>query len=387
MFKKDIELFYEPIEILGKLDDSTVPEMTDRQLALICGLIKQHRPKKIVEIGIAAGRSTAVLLNCISMLDLDVQLFSCDLLTYYYRDSSKPAGYLAQECKPFLNKQPKHTFYTGKYSPEYLEEIGVGGGIDLLLLDTVHRLPGELFDFLACYPFLHRGSIVVVHDVVLNHYEYSNAYAAKILMDAVTAEKILDMDEEDIFPNIGVFVINEDTDKYIDSVFSALTITWGYMPPDNELALYREFYKKYYSAENLNLYDLSVDMQRKTLSKQRDMCRNERLDNIVQAYKWIYALADRNVYIYGCGNYGKQFYNLLTQCDIHIAGYIVSDGQNIDEVEGNVYHLSEVDFDDERDVVLIGVNPSLCEEICMELNNKNIDRYIIPGGFVYDWFI
>lgn len=387
MLQKDIDLFYEPIEILeGSPAYSPRSEMSERDLAFICGLIKQHRPKKIVEIGIAAGGGTAVILNCISMLDLDAQLFSCDLLTYYYRDSSKPAGYLAQECAPLFIKPPKHIFYTGEYSPEYMEKIG--NDVDLLILDTVHFFPGETLDFLACYPFLHHGSIVVLHDVALNHYgKRTRAYATKLLMDAVTAEKVMDIDEEKMFPNIGAFVINEDTDKYIDSVFSVLTITWEYMPKDNELALYRDFYGKYYSAENLVLFDLAVDIQRKTLNRKRARCREERIDNIVKAYKWIHTLAGSNVYIYGCGNYGKQFYDLLTKCDIHIAGYIVSDGQDFDGMDSDIHHLSEVDFDDERDVVLVSVNASLHEEICMELNNKNINRYIIPDDFVYDWFV
>lgn len=386
MINKDTELFYDPIEILrGQIDFSKI-EMTKRQLAFLCGLIKEHRPMKIVEIGIAAGGTTMVILNCASMLDIDVQLFSGDLSTQYYLDRSKATGYLVQEYKPLLNMQLRHTMYTGKYAPEYLEEIG--DGIDMLIIDTAHHLPGELLDFLACYPFLHRGSIVVLHDIVLNHCSNSaEAYATKVLLDAVTAEKVLDMGEDKIFPNIGAFVINEDTGRYIDSVFSALTITWAYMPQKEELALYRGFYKKYYTVDNLELFDMAVDMQQKTLKKHKELRKNAQYDSMVKIYKWIYALASKNVYIYGCGKYGKQFYDLLVDCDIRFAGYIVSDGQNIDGVNEEIYYLSEVNFDHEKDIILISVNSSLREEVCIELKNKKIDRYMIPDDYIYDWLI
>ena len=119
----------------------------------------------------------------------------------------------------------------------------VGGDIDFLILDTMHKMPGEILDFLACYPFLKKGAVVVLHDIALCHHENNwDAIATKLLFDTVTADKLIGIDEEDSsLLNIGAFVVTKDTGQYIDDVFSALTTIWGYRVKDKELAIYREF--------------------------------------------------------------------------------------------------------------------------------------------------
>ena len=100
------EIFLEPIEILSRIDQGK-SEMTEWQLGFLCGLIKQKKPKKILEIGVAAGGTTAVILNCVSLLDIDVEVFSIDVNEKLYSDSSKNTGYLAEQCMPYLTKKIK----------------------------------------------------------------------------------------------------------------------------------------------------------------------------------------------------------------------------------------------------------------------------------------
>ena len=38
------------------------PEMSEFESAFLCGAIKQFRPKKILEVGVAAGATTAIIL-------------------------------------------------------------------------------------------------------------------------------------------------------------------------------------------------------------------------------------------------------------------------------------------------------------------------------------
>jgi predicted O-methyltransferase YrrM len=51
---KDIDLLYEPLEILDKLSE-TGAMMSRDEHAFLCGLIRTYRPKKIVEVGVARG--------------------------------------------------------------------------------------------------------------------------------------------------------------------------------------------------------------------------------------------------------------------------------------------------------------------------------------------
>jgi hypothetical protein len=111
--------------------------------------------------------------------------------------------------------------------------------------------------------------------------------ATKVLFDVTTADKILDMGEG-VFPNIGAFLITSDTDKYIQDIFSSLTISWRYVPDSEELSLYRKFYGKYYSEEALQLFDRAVEMNCGSVAR-RKLYQRERgkavVNETVKLYK------------------------------------------------------------------------------------------------------
>lgn len=88
---KDIEEYREPLKIRKRLSEDGA-EMTKEQLSVLCGLIKEYQPSKIVEIGVAAGGTTAVILNCISLLGLNPEIYSIDISEQFYRDKNKKQG-------------------------------------------------------------------------------------------------------------------------------------------------------------------------------------------------------------------------------------------------------------------------------------------------------
>ncbi len=369
------ELFFEPIQILSKLSNEYTAEMREGQLAFLCGLMKKYNPEKIVEIGVAAGGTTAVMLNCIDMLNLKAQLYSVDLLENFYEDPSKKTGYLAEECKAILNKQLDHTLYTGKYAVERIADIGKG--IDFLILDTLHVLPGEILDFLAYYPCLKKGCVVVLHDTAMNHYsDNKDAIATRILLSSVTALKILYEDA-----NIAAFIVSEDTTKYIDNIFSALMVTWKYLPGQQEIQLYRDFYNKYYASENLKMFDMALEMNQKSVLMKIE----SKLDEFLKIYKSVNGMRGKRVYVYGHGNYGRQFYHILAECGIDLGGYIISDNQNGDGNDAEIHFLSDIALDNEHDIIFIGVNMSLWEEISEQLQRKGIANYVFPEKCMFDY--
>lgn len=375
--KTTAELFYEPRKILNNLSSKgRGAEMSERQSAFLCGLIKECRPKKILEIGVAAGGTTVVILNCISMLGLETEVISVDLAIDYYRNTNKKTGYLAEEYKTLTNDKTKHTLYVGKLAVELAASIGED--VDFVILDTMHSLPGELLDFLVVYPYLKKGAVIVLHDILLNHIgDNADKFAPKILLDTVVAEKIVDIDDEGKFSNIGAFKINGDTGKYIGNVFSALTLTWNYFPNDRVLQLYREFFSRHYTAEELTIYDLAVELNQQTLHRNMSV--------FIKVYKWLENVRHKNVYIYGFGNFGKQFHYMLSKCGIDIKGYIVSDGQEIHNGANNVHYLSEVNLNKEKDIILVGVQPAFQLEICENLQKYGIDEYVLPVDDVFEY--
>lgn len=255
--------------------------------------------------------------------------------------------------------------------PEYLDEIG--SDIDFLILDTVHSMPGEVLDFLACLPKLKDGAIVVLHDIIMNHFHAPESFATKILLSSVVGEKIICSSNDDLYkyPNIGAFRITKDTWKYIENVFLTLTVTWKYIPDSYQLDLYKKCFERYYDTEMCEEFNCAVRMNMESLGRQKAIFR-EGLYAICELLKVV--RVKKNIYIYGCGNYGKKLYNILTKAGIEINGYVISENQTKVDIGTKVDYILDIDCDE--NTYILGMNQinqnSMCREkikgeiVCLE---------------------
>lgn len=248
--------------------------MTEIESSFLCGTLKKFRPKKILEVGVAAGGSTAIILQVLEELGDSYELYSVDRLIKHWHYKQEDIGFLATAAIKSNLINPaglhgEHKLYLGKYLPQIIDEIG--GEIDCVILDTVHYLPGEILDFLAVFPYLTDGAIIVLHDVALNQYKcqtkWHDAYATGALFSAVTAEKFLNFQPDDgtgnimaAYPNIAAFKINKQTHEYIGNVFLLFTLNWNYAPSNTEIKIYREFYKRHYPAELVSIFNETIKM-------------------------------------------------------------------------------------------------------------------------------
>ena len=247
------------------------PEMSEFDSAFLCGLIKKYEPKKILEVGIAAGGTTAIILNCLENIGQEYKMYSVDVSEKYYRTNDKPSGFLAENTIKNL-KVGKHKIYLGKILPQLIDDIG--GEIDFVILDTMHILPGEILDFLTVLPYLKDNAVVCMHDVSYHQTKPQNAfaYATGSLFCSVVADKILNFlpnDHETYkskYANIAAFQINSQTMKNIYNVFLALTLRWAYFPSNEQFNEYANFLQKNYSqdlysifieAAKMNVYNLT----------------------------------------------------------------------------------------------------------------------------------
>ncbi|MBE6035981.1 MAG: class I SAM-dependent methyltransferase [Clostridiales bacterium] len=263
------ELFYEPRKIaLTEIENiGREPEMTEFESAFLCGLIKKFKPKKILEVGIAAGGTSAIILKCLDMIKLhQANLISVDLNRQFYKNIEKESGFLADQVK--INGDIKHTKILGKYLPEIIETIGCD--IDFFVLDTVHFLPGELLDFPVALPFLSENCIFCLHDFAY-HIGKPNGFSNQLLYDTIVADKIINYGpskENIFFPNIAAARLNSDTRKYIYYYFNAFSMPWKYMPKETELNIYNNFYKKYYK-DIAFIFDLCCKANKKSMAQQQ----------------------------------------------------------------------------------------------------------------------
>ena len=92
-------------KILSKLSEhvSNINEfvlMTHSQSGFLCGMIKQFRPKKILEVGVAAGGSTAIILQALEDLGEPYEMHSVDISpNCFLAGQTKNIGFLATLAK------------------------------------------------------------------------------------------------------------------------------------------------------------------------------------------------------------------------------------------------------------------------------------------------
>lgn len=243
--------------------------MSEFESAFLCGAIKKFRPKKILEVGVASGATTAIILQALEDIGEPYEMHSVDLSQNLLIEdlTDKACGFLATFALENNLINPNglrgtHKLYLGKFLPQVIDEIG--GDIDLVILDTVHAMPGESLDFLAVLPYLKPNAVVVLHDVSLNQTDKAALqHATTVLFSAVTAEKFLNFQPEGKlfrYPNIAALKINEQTAENIENIFLTMILRWTYMPSEEELLIYRKHYRRFYPVELCEIFQEAIDM-------------------------------------------------------------------------------------------------------------------------------
>ena len=143
-FKKKYNLTFEYHNFERELITEKMINHSDWQLLynepyFINGIIRKYKPKKCLEIGVAYGGSTIIILNAIKDIK-DSFLVSLDLFTNLYCDTKLKTGCRVNEYFPELTKKWK--LMTGEQPHKFLDKLNIK--FDFLLLDTMHQTPGEL---------------------------------------------------------------------------------------------------------------------------------------------------------------------------------------------------------------------------------------------------
>ena len=252
--------------------ERTISEMTYLERCFLNGIIRQAKPKKILELGVSAGGSSAIILNAIKDFD-NAKLYSVDYNKKWYRDNSKDAGFIIYE--KFSNLKNKWKLYTEGTAAKFMEEIG--GEIDLCLIDTMHVNPGEFLDFLIVLPYLKKNAILILHDIALHH-TYKFCITNGILFSCLNGNK-LSFNEGlwNRFANIGAVILDENVKDNILDYLYLLTLPWEYLPTDNDIYECQKLFSKNYGEEFVDTF-INIMLKNKQLFIERN---NDRLDNKV----------------------------------------------------------------------------------------------------------
>lgn len=256
-----IDNWFEPTDLLRVNPDYTkYTHMLHNEHGFLSGIIRKQRPKKVLEVGVAEGGTTALIIESLEMAECRCEMYSIDLAKSY---NGSKVGFMKDIVKniQFVD----HTLFTETFLKNKIEDIG--GEIDLVILDTTHNIPGEILEFLTCLPFLSKDAIVVLHDVNVCNYMATDSrkvipslrkICTKVLFTTVSGEKYFNYDN---LENIAAFKISDSTMENIDDVFFSLSHLWYFGFSEKDLNEYRNLFSKYYSSSSLKLWDLLIENQ------------------------------------------------------------------------------------------------------------------------------
>lgn len=263
---KQIKPWFQPTDILRKLPkDKWNALMSREEHGFISSIIKDLKPNKILEVGVAYGGTSAMIIKSLEIAGIESEIFSVDLNSDF---RGKEIGCMLKNIE--YPSTIKHVLIKGELLKDCIEEIG--GGIDLVILDTSHNIPGEILEFLTVLPFMSKDGMVVLHDVHLSNMKIVAKKQAgrslrkicpKVLFSTVSAEKFYNLeDEKGLFlSNIAAFKINDSTYDKIEDLFFSLSHTWYDDWSKEVLDSYREYLSKFYSPQCITLWDLTISNQ------------------------------------------------------------------------------------------------------------------------------
>ena len=267
---------YQTFLINQKIIEKSGWLLTLNDAYFINGLIRKFRPKKILEVGVARGGSSIIILNAIKDIK-DSKLISLDLNTKLFIDYTKNTGYAVKEFFPELTNNWE--LYTGDQPHKFLVKLNMK--FDFLFLDTAHYTPGEIINLIEILPFLNEGAIVVLHDIIWHLDGTENFKEVKFtptqiyLMSSLYGQKIYITNSKQGFENIGAVKLYPNQEEHYKDYFLLLMSFWEEMPTDSQIKDLRKFIKKYYVNKiYLDIFDSAVEKNRKYINNFRAKLKN-----------------------------------------------------------------------------------------------------------------
>ena len=260
----DIEFFQERVltdidyHLQGKVEGTDYPksEMSYKQRAFLNGIICKSKPKVIVEMGVAAGGSSCVILNAIKDIP-DAKLYSFDINRTWYRDINKPngrkTGFLVESHMPDLIH--KWELVINDVPSTVFERVLPESGVDICLLDTAHANPGEHLNILEILPFMKKNGIIIYHDTAYHTFKFPEGSTCCNSINTLEGKRILLKSENSFsLPNISAVILSENIENMKYKLFTNLTLPWRYNISKIEFRKLLDLYSRYYPQDQINLF-------------------------------------------------------------------------------------------------------------------------------------
>jgi glycosyltransferase involved in cell wall biosynthesis/predicted O-methyltransferase YrrM len=191
-------------------------------------MVAAHQPRTVVELGVASGASSAVLLHALDRLpDPGVRtLYSCDITSTCYFDDAYATG---QACREMYPAPVTRWHRESAMAARRLRSVLPAASVDLTFIDANHAHPWPLLDLLHATAFAQPGSWVILHDIDLpiQHPEYQ-VYGPRWLFQAWPFNKIKGVGT---WTSIGAVQLPPDPSALVPLALSLIDKPWEQAPP------------------------------------------------------------------------------------------------------------------------------------------------------------
>lgn len=155
------------VRLASQRPDWTRGSISNGDMEFLFEIVHAVSPRRVLEVGVAAGCSSAALLYALDQLPASTgrrELHSIDIAEHCYFDSSRAVGAATRLMYP--TPKARWVLRTG-LTAAGARACHAQGMFDLAFLDANHKHPYPLLDLLQLTALLPSGAWVVLHDIEL----------------------------------------------------------------------------------------------------------------------------------------------------------------------------------------------------------------------------
>ena len=244
-------------EIYYKFDKLSKGGMLYDQHLLIAETIETIKPRKILEIGVQLGCTSAFILEYLSLRNMnETKLDSIDIISQFKNPNTGLINKIGEEVEKHNAPTKNWRLLTG--APIVYIYDKVQTDYDLCIIDTSHKYPGEIIDFLSSLPLLSKEATVFIHDIAMTR-EGKYSDVTSMLFSAIPGKKKIP--ETNYFhaekPNIGCIKLDPDIFDKLLGVFNLLTVTWQFPLDINYLNKLHSVFNNIYTQDCMRLFTIA----------------------------------------------------------------------------------------------------------------------------------
>jgi len=201
-------------------------------LAFLGDRVAEIQPALVVEIGVAAGTSSAALLHALDQLPPPRRLYSVDVRPTCYFDASKATGAAVDEMYPTYQTRWIRDFDADARKAGLTMPLGA---VDFAFIDANHHHPFPLLDVLHLAPVMRPGAWIALHDIELPRlYPQFQSHGPMWLFELWPGETIRGTGDAE---NIGAVQMPAELETLVPMACALLERKWEGQPAGLEYSL------------------------------------------------------------------------------------------------------------------------------------------------------